>query len=199
MDNIGALVRRERQALGLSIRELGMLAGVAYPTISRIEQDHEEPRWATMTKIAAVFGKTFEPSFTPALTPTPTLASLADRWTRDVHGDPLPDWTRWRALADQLLLRPELTGAAILPTPNPSGSSFVDNLLAATAEKLADDIGIRRPGWTMRYQPLREPWRPPGTPRMQTEAAARTPAQFAARNITLPADAIWRPREMKLA
>lgn len=197
VDNFGLIVRRERQGLGLSTRDLATLAGVAYPTISRIEQGHEEPRWATMTKIAAALGKAFEPSFTAA--PTPTLADLADRWSRDANGNPLPDWTRWRALADQMRLRPELTGAAILPMPAPSGSPIVDNLLAATAEKLADDVGIRRPAWTMKCQPLPEPWHPPGTPRMQVEAIARTPAQFAARNVLLPADAIWRPREMTLA
>jgi len=197
MDNFGSFVRQERAALGLSTRELATLAGVAYPTISRIEHGHEQPRWATMTKIAAVFGKRLDPSFTE--TKTPTVADLAPCWSRDAHGDPLPNWTRWRALADHLAFHPELTGAAIRPTPSPSGSLIVDNLLAATAEKLADDVGIRRPSWTKRYPPLREPWHTPGTPRMRAGAAARTPPQFAARNMLLPVDAIWRTREVKQA
>ena len=114
-------------------------------------------------------------------------------------GEAQPNWTQWRAFADQLTLRPFLTAAAIAPAPAPSGSEFVDNLLAGTAEKLADDTGIRRPSWTLRFPPLRTPWRALGTPRMRADHAARTPPQFAARNITLPATSIWRDREMALA
>ena len=114
-------------------------------------------------------------------------------------GEAQPNWTQWRAFADQLTLRPFLTAAAIAPAPAPSGSEFVDNLLAGTAEKLADDTGIRRPSWTLRFPPLRTPWRALGTPRMRADHAARTPPQFVARNITLPATSIWRDREMALA
>jgi hypothetical protein len=47
----------------------------------------------------------------------------------------------------------------------PSGSALIDNLLAATAEKLADDAQIRRPAWTERLPPLYTPWTAPTTPR----------------------------------
>ena len=127
------------------------------------------------------------------------LCDLADQWTYDATGEAQPAWTQWRAFADQLTLRPYLTAAAIAPAPAPSSSEFVDNLLAGTAEKLADDTGIRRPSWTLRIPPLRTPWRALGTPRMRADHATRTPPQFAARNITLPATSIWRDREMALA
>jgi hypothetical protein len=106
-----------------------------------------------------------------------------------------PDWTQLRGFVDHLRLHPELTAVAIA-TPPGSRSAFIDNLLAAIAEKLTDDLGIRRPRWTRHVAPLTAPWHAPGTPRMQAANAAATPEQFAARNIALPAAAIWRDREL---
>ena len=38
-----ATVRIERETLGLSMRDLAALAGISYPTISRIENGHARP------------------------------------------------------------------------------------------------------------------------------------------------------------
>lgn len=190
----GALIRAAREALGLSTRDLAVLAGVAYPTISRIENGHEQPRWDTLEKLAAALGRTWKPALEPV--PAPRLADLAHRWERNRLGDVEPDWTRWRAFADRLRRHPELIAVALVDAPPRSGSVLVDNLLAATAEKLADEMGIRRPAWARRVAPLRRPWAAPGTPRMQAEHAAATPSQFAERNITLPWSAIWRDRTL---
>lgn len=82
-----------------------------------------------------------------------------------------PDWTLLRSFADQITLHPEWTAIAIVDTPS-SGSSFMSNLLAAIAEKLADEAGIRRPGWTKQVAALKSPkrskhsssrWRPNST------------------------------------
>ena len=197
MDNISDLIRTGRRELGLSTRSLASLAGVSYPTISRIENGHEQPRLDTLEKIATALGKSLRPMFEPL--PMLRLCDLADQWTYDATGEAQPAWTPWRAFADQVTVRPYLTAPAIAPAPAPSGSEFVDNLLAGTAEKLADDTGIRRPSWTLRIPPLRTPWRALGTPRMRADHATRTPPQVAARNITLPATSIWRDREMALA
>ena len=190
--NPGELIRRERLALGLSTRELAALSGVSYPTISRIENGHDQPRWDTLERLAGALGKSWRPVLEQR--PAPRIADLAGHWTSDRAGNVEPDWTRWRALADQLRARPELTAVAIAAEPKPSGSELVDNLLAATAEKLADDAGLRRPPWTRRVEPLSEPWAAATTPRKRAEHLARTPPQFAARNITLPASVIWRER-----
>ena len=72
----------------------------------------------------------------------------------------------------------------------------MSNLLAAIAEKLADDARIQRPGWTKRIAALESPWEAPATPRRRAMNAENTPAQFAARRITLPERAIWRDREL---
>jgi|GEM_PF-360545 len=190
VDSSGTILRSARTALGLSTRELARLAGVSYPTISRIENGHEQPLWDTVSKLATVLGLALGPVV--GAQRAPQIVSLADQWSRDQTGEAQPNWTRWRAFADQLTLRPELTALAIETEALPTGSLFIDNLLAAMAEKLADDATIRRPSWTVRVGPLPIPWRSPGTPRKQAENAARTPPQFAVRNITLPGSAIWR-------
>lgn len=190
MDRPGQLIRREREALGLSIRDLASLAGVAYPTVSRIELGHEEPRWETLSKMAAALGKSLVPTLKQQQ--VPSVADLADAWTPDASGAPQPDWTAFRAVVDRLRLHPEFVGAAIAAVPRRSGSDLMDNLIAATAEKLADDVGISRPVWTRQRAPLRTPWCAPGTPRRQASYREQTPAQFAARHVTLPSTAIWR-------
>lgn len=189
----GDLIRRERDALGLSTRELAALSGVSYPTISRIEHGHDQPRWDTLERLAAALGLRWKLDLEPRV--VPRLAGLADRLGRDRAGDVELDWTRFRAFADRLQLHPELVGVAIAEAPARSGSALVDNLLAAMAEKLADDAGIRRPGWTREVRPLTTPWAAPATPRKRAEHAAQTPPQFSARGLTLPLPAIWRDRK----
>ena len=197
MSSPGELIRTEREARGLSTRDLATVAGVSYPTISRIENGHEQPRWDTLEKLAAALGMSWEPTLQRR--PTPELADLARQWECDASGEAQPIWTHWRAVADQLQLRPELTAVAIARPPARSGSPLIDNLLAAMAEKIADDADIRRPAWTRRVRELRTPWAAPGTPRKRAEHRAQTPPQFAARSITLPASAIWRDRKLVLA
>jgi hypothetical protein len=85
---------------------------------------------------------------------------------------PEPEWTRLR------------------------GSRLIDNLLAAIAEKLAANVGIRAAAWTALVEPLDTPWEAPGTPRRRAATAAQTAPEFAARNITLSTSAIWRDRAM---
>ncbi len=182
------MIRSERVALGLSMRDLAALAGISYPTISRIENGHEDPRWETLTKIAAALGKTVAPTFDAR-----PILRLADIDLDGTTGE--PDWTRLRLFADQITLHPEWTAAAIATAPS-SGSSFMSNLLAAIAEKLADDARIQRPGWTKQIAALKSPWEAPATPRRRAMNAENTPAQFAARRITLPERAIWRDREL---
>ena len=182
------MIRNEREALGLSMRDLAALAGISYPTISRIENGHEDPRWDTLTKIAAALGKTLAPMFE-----TRPILRLADIDIEGTTGE--PDWTRLRSFADQITLHPEWTAAAIADAPSP-GSSFMSNLLAAIAEKLADDAKIQRPRWTKRIAALESPWEAPATPRRRAMNAQNTPAQFAARHITLPERTIWREREL---
>lgn len=122
-----------------------------------------------------------------------SIASLVDAWHPGPDGDE-PDWTRLRAFVDHLHLHEEGVHAAIEHAPPLSGSERIDNLLAAIAEKLADDHGLIRPRWTADVRPLREPWRPSGTPRMREKEAGEAPEQLLARGIELAADNVWRRR-----
>jgi transcriptional regulator with XRE-family HTH domain len=193
----GQWIRAARGELGLSTRELAALAGVAYPTISRIEKGHTQPRWDTLATIAGALGFTCE---LDGLHPRPMvrLADLVDAWQRGAGGSPEPDWTQLRAFADQLRRHPELSGAAIAGAPRASGSALIDNLLAAIAERVADELGLRRPRWTRLVEPLAEPWEAPGTPRMRAANAAYTAPQFAARGLIIPEASIWRDRSPAL-
>ena len=194
MTSAGILIRRERTVLSLSTRHLARLAGISYPTVSRIENGHEEPNWATMQKIAAAFGKSC--SLDGALSFT-KLADLAEPAGDAI--EPEPNWTRLRGFADQLTLHPELTAVATADQPKPSGSQFIDNLLAAIAEKAAANVEIRPAPWTTTIEPLDTVWEAPGTPRRRALVAAQTPPEFAARRIMLSASAIWRDRAMATA
>ena len=187
MSSVGELIRQRRGALGLSTRHLASLAGVGYPTISRVENGHEEPRWSTLEKLATALG--LELTFEEA----GGFTKLADL-TPLVDGE--PDWTVLRAFVDQIRLRPELTAAATAAQPLPSGSTLVDNLLAGIAERLAGFVAIRPPAWTLEVAPLVELWVAPMTPGRREKAEANTPLEFQARNIVLPEGAVWRTREV---
>jgi hypothetical protein len=121
------------------------------------------------------------------------LASLIDAWHASAYGDE-PDWTRFRALVDHLRFHPDEIAGAIALAPTQSGSARIDNLLAAIAEKLADDGGLTRPPWTAVVAPLDHAWSPVGTLRMREREMREAPRQFRARNIHVASDNVWRNR-----
>lgn len=124
--------------------------------------------------------------------PVPRLADLVDAWSVDASGQDRPDWTRLRGLLDWLAEHPRGRATALAARPAESGSGFMDALLAGIAEKVCDDAGLPRPGWTRQVPASPAAWISPGTPRMQAAARAGTPPQLAARNITVRADSLWR-------
>jgi transcriptional regulator with XRE-family HTH domain len=194
MESPATWIRDGRRSLGLSTRDLARLAGVAYPTISRIENGHDQPRWSTLERIFDVLGSPLTPSANDD--DRPRLADLRDAWIQDALGTEHPEWVRFRAFADQLTMRPSLTAQAILPEPPRSGSLLIDTLLAAMAEKIADDAEIARPHWVRDRPPLAEPWSAEVRPSKRAEARANAPAQFVNRGLLIPASAIWRERAL---
>lgn len=56
MVKIGANLKRERERRVLTQKMLAQKAGVGYPTISRIENDHAEPHFSTIRKLAKALG-----------------------------------------------------------------------------------------------------------------------------------------------
>ena len=122
----------------------------------------------------------------------PQIAELTDAWYTDRAGQDQPDWTRLRAFIGHLDRHPELAPSAIRARAHPSGSLFFDNLLAAVAEKIADDAGVPRPAWTKRTPHLSEHWVTFGTPRMRAADEAATPEQLRERHIFIPLKSLWR-------
>ena len=187
----GAWIRNARTSLGISTRELARLAGVSYPTISRIEQGHEQPRWDTLTRLLRSLGQTLSIA-KPEPIAILRLADLTEAWSADPNGDHQPDWTLLRAFTDELQRFPELTAAAIADAPRRSGSAFFDCLLAGIAETCAERAGIRHPAWTKLRPPLTTAWEGFGTPRMKRANRRNAPPSFTRRNIYIDRAAIWR-------
>lgn len=188
--SVGAtLVHQARTSAGLSIRSLAQHAGVSPSTISRIETGRMDPTIGMLQRLLAAVGQELEVSSTSVR--VPRLASLVDAWRPSSRGEVI-DWTKLRVLLDYLALHPDRTASALRARPKPSGSSLLDNILAAIAETQADDAGVPRPAWTQRVAPLADAWISPGTPRQQEQARLATPPAFAARGITLARSSLWR-------
>jgi DNA-binding XRE family transcriptional regulator len=193
VESAATVIRSGRARLALSTRDLARLAGVAYPTVSRIENGHDDPRWSTMARLIAVLTP---PGAGAAARPLTRITDLAATGLTDLGGGEHPEFTALRAFVDQFAVHPEWVAAAIAEAPAASRSALLDNILAAIAEQLADDAGIRRPAWTRRVPPLPEPWVVPGTSRMRARDEAAATAAFAARGLFIAADAIWRQRRV---
>jgi hypothetical protein len=80
-----------------------------------------------------------------------------------------------------------------ITTPRPrSGSLQFDCLVAAIAERVADDAEVSRPRWCASIPGLTSPWWPPGTPRMIERARRDSPPQFTQRYGWVAARDLWR-------
>jgi transcriptional regulator with XRE-family HTH domain len=178
---VGDLLARSRVRAGLSCRALAVKAGVTPSTVTRIERGEMEPTVAMLDRLTAAAGSVL------VVTEVPTLAGLAARLT-----DADIDWHAVRLFTDWIGLHPWHTTVAVASRPEPTCSVRVDVMLAAVAEKLCDDAGVRRPGWTTHVPVLEEPWEHPGTPMMRARSRERAPRQFTDRNIWL--DGLWRNR-----
>lgn len=199
------LVKRARADAGLSVRRLAVLAGVSASSVVRIESGQVDPTVGMLRTVLAAAGRDLRVTTTRRRTMTPTsgalpdgrvaLADLTTAWRRTAFGDS-PDWTRFRAVLDQLALHPEAIPRAIRKPPAPSGSDMVDTLLAGIAETLADDTHRPRPAWTRRVPALEGEWTTPGTPRMLQARRACTPVQLRERGLVLDEATLWREREV---
>lgn len=187
MRQASELVARPRADSGLSQRALASRAGCSRSTILRIEAGEMDPTVTMLARIAAAAGRRLAID-TTRLSDGPRLAELAES-ADDIDAI---DWTYLRGIIDWLSPTSRSGGRSNRRSARRSGDERIDNLLAATAEKIADDLGCPRPRWTATVPALSEPWRPPGTPRMQAVEAASAPPQFACRNLLVGAQNLWR-------
>jgi len=186
------LVSCAKRSSGFPVRGLAAAANVSGSTITRIQSGAVDPTVQTLGRIldAAGFELRLE-AVRQGIPRRPRLADLAEAWT-DGGGRFRLDWSRWRALLDELALHPELTPEAIYMTPPPSGARIVDALLAAVAEKLADDAGFPRPAWTEQAPMLEEPYQPLVARRVGSQ---EVPEQLSARGLMVDTRSLWRDRK----
>ena len=148
-----------------------------------------DPTVTMLARISSAAGRTLELS-TRRRTGPSTLSFVASASPDLEHAD----WTMFRGLIDRIELQGGLAAEAIAEPPPRTGDAALDNLIAAIAEKVADDHHIARPAWTRNVAALPKPWQPTGTPRMRAREAATAPRQFVARNVLLGASNLWRTR-----
>ena len=177
------LLTQMRTSAGLSQRGLAARARVAQSTVTRIEAGRMEPTLDMLERLAAAAGQKLTLTVVPV---TPTVAQVARTAVDDQ-----PDWTATKALLDWIAEHPDDSVLAIALPPQ-TRSPRIANLLAAVAEKVADDHRLPRPAWATKTAPLEQPWEHPGTPKMVAASRAAAPEQFQARNIWLAENALWR-------
>ena len=190
MDSPARLLTSARLSAKLSIRALAARAGVAHSTVTRIESGRMDPTIGMLERLLLSAG--CELQLTGRSLRSPQLGDLTQAWATDPSGQDRPEWTHIRGFLDYLTLNPDAVAPSTAQMPEPSGSDFMDNLLAGIAEKACDDAGIARPSWTRHVPPLTHRWASPGTPRMRQRAMELTPPQLASRGINMTADSLWR-------
>jgi len=187
-----ALVREARAGAGLSRSALAARTGVPVSTVSRIEDGVVDPTVTMLQRLMAAVGRQLELA-APELSDDLAIAHLVDAWTPNAEDDiDAVDWVALRTFLRRLERRSADDVAMAIATPPPrTRSPFFDNLLAAIAERCADEAGIARPRWCAAVPGLATPWRAPGTPRMVRAAVAATPEPFATRNLFLDESSLW--------
>ncbi|MCX6540982.1 MAG: helix-turn-helix transcriptional regulator, partial [Actinobacteria bacterium] len=180
-----------RAEAGLSQRALSSRAGCTRSTIARIESGEMDPTVTMLARITAAAGRRLNLSATES-PHRHSLAAIAVGATAE--GKSEVPWTQLRGLLDWVHLHVEYSDIAIGDPPTRTHNEQLDNLLAAVAEKIADDRGMSRPAWTHDVPRLSDSWVAPGTPRMQAREAAHAPAQFLDRNILIAEENLWRHR-----
>ena len=183
------IVSEARRTAGLSRAELARRAGVPRSTVTRTEDGVVDPTFGMLQRILGAAHAELDVAARPL--PALSLARLAEAWSDTPWGEAI-DWTSLRAALDELAMHPDQLRAAIATPPARSGNARLDALLAAIAEKLADDAGLPRPAWCRSVPALAEPWQPPGTPRIVARTVAGAPEQFRRRNIFLGETELWR-------
>ncbi len=191
MTNAALLINDSRTKAGLSLRALATRADVAWSTIARIERGEVDPTVGMLTRILAAAGRDLNLSSRHLAL---DLSVLSTAWSADDLGQDRPNWTALRNFVDQLELHPEHKASSILNPPPETDSLFMNNLLAAIAETISDEIGLSPPRWTSRIPKMPNEWISPGTARMQARERSTTLPHFKDRNLIIGAENLWRTK-----
>lgn len=160
---------------------------MAASTITRIQGGEIDPTVGTLDRLLDSCGYELRLVTVPrGAGASFWIGDLADAWGVDGEGGRELEWTRWRAWLDHAARRPGEAPEAIYVPPPPAGWPVADALLAAVAEKLADDGGLPRPSWTSGVPSLDQPFEPPARRR------SPVPDQLAARGLLIGASSLFR-------
>src|SRR5262245_22636869 len=119
--DVRRLVTNVKGSSGLSVRRLANDARVAGSTITRIQAGTVDPTVDTLARIVGAAGFELQLTAVQQAGRRPTrLADVADAWARR-DGRLRFDWTRWRAVLDELALHAERVPDAIYVEPPPAG------------------------------------------------------------------------------
>lgn len=185
--NASDLIRKARALSGDSCRTIASKAERAFSTVHRAELGKTDPTVGTVISIITSCDLNLAMKAIPNGIPdTQRLEDLADAWR--CRGDELElDWTRWRGWLDALGQHPDRIFDAIYPIPSTSGNATIDSLLAAIAEKLADDHELPRPSWTAAVPSAHPTYEPPALRR------GMSAPQLRARNLLIETESLFRP------
>lgn len=181
------LVRNAKAESKKSHRALAVDADVAASTITRVQSQRIEPTVDVLERILGACGYALElRAVRKGSPPRPHLDDLVEAWEPQSTGGPRLAWTRWRAWLDALARHPDWVPEAIYQSPSPSGHGVIDALLAAVAEKLADDSGLPRPSWTAAVPAVEPPYEPPARRRGEIEE------RFERRGLMIDTNSLFR-------
>lgn len=192
----GRLIRRAREAAGLTQRELARRAGSSQPTISAYEQGRKVPTATTLARLIDAAGAEL------TTRPAEDVRAWLRRTGRTADGSEgaFPRAAQRvrsgedllyvvRELLDELYLREEVRGADALvdligEAPEPTGDAPADAFLAALAEHLAVTRGLQRPTWVSQPSRFLDRWWFPHRRRGFDALALRdAPAAFRRRGV----------------
>ncbi len=179
-----------RLQAGLSRKELARKSGVSTTTVSRVEKGAMDPTFTMTQRLFGALDLDVHLNIRP--TPKIAVAQLSSALTSKSGGVEI-DYIRIRVFVDFMVRNPDRIELSITQPPARSGDDKLDCLLAAVAEKLADDVGLERPKWCAAVPGLDVIWRAPGSPVINARNDALVPVQFNARNIFLSSLTFWRP------
>jgi len=125
-----------------------------------------------------------------------SIRDLSLEWRDDLMSGREPFFGELGNLLDDFRERcptPESKAALVSERPEPTGEPETDAYLAAVAESLCRECGLRPPAWT--EEPahyLKRPWFAGGLESLKAILLAESPAAFRRRNLFVSANALDR-------
>lgn len=176
------VLKRRRERLGLSQRELAARAGVAFRTLQLLERGRHDARLSTLKRIAAGLGS------------SAAAVERALERSLGAGGDCVAEASARIAEAGESAWKPYFLDfvdafrraaglSLVAEPPDERLSSRLQALFASTVERLCAERGRPAPLWCAGVRSLAEPWFVSGMESLKAAALVESPAQFRKRNI----------------